>query len=116
MILRVMVVALIWGAFLCSLPLAEEKTADRPGKDAFSRCAACHGDSGEGKDAIAKMLGVKMPQLYSKEIQSMDNAALRKVILEGKGKMPPVANLTDQQISDVIAYLRSLSKKKQGKV
>ena len=86
--------------------------AVHPGKEVFNRCATCHGESGEGKEAIAKMFGVKMPPLYSKEIQSMDNAALRKVILEGKGKMPPVTNLTDKQVADVIAYIRTLPEKK----
>jgi mono/diheme cytochrome c family protein len=111
MILRI-TISLFLFAFFCSLALTAQQAADHPGKEVFARCATCHGDSGEGKEAMAKMFGVKMPPLYSKEIQSMDNAALRKVILEGKGKMPPVANLTDQQVSDVIAYIRTFREKK----
>jgi mono/diheme cytochrome c family protein len=79
------------------------------GKQVFSRCAICHGDSGEGKEAIAKVYGVKMPALGSKEVQSLDNAALKKIIVEGKGKMKPV-NLSDSEVEDVIAFLRSLKK------
>ena len=79
------------------------------GKEVFKRCAVCHGDSGEGKEAIAKMFGVKMPVLSSKEVQSLDNAALKKVIVEGKGKMKPVS-LSDSEAEDVIAFLRTLKK------
>ena len=90
------------------LPALEKGDAAK-GKEVFSRCAVCHGDSGEGKEAIAKMFGVKMPALSSKEVQSLDDAALKKVIVEGKGKMKPVS-LSDQEIQDVIAFLRSLKK------
>jgi mono/diheme cytochrome c family protein len=79
------------------------------GKELFSRCAVCHGDSGEGKEAIAKMYGVKMKALSSKEVQSLDDAALKKIISEGKGKMQP-PGLSDPEIEHVIAFLRSLKK------
>jgi mono/diheme cytochrome c family protein len=79
------------------------------GKKLFSRCAVCHGDSGEGKEAIAKMFGVKIPAFGSKEVQSLDDAALKKIIVEGKGKMKPVP-MPDSEIEDVIAFLRTLKK------
>jgi len=50
-----------------------------------------------------------MPHLASKEVQSLDNAALTKVIVKGKGKMQPVS-LSDPEVADVIAYLRTLKK------
>ena len=79
------------------------------GKEVYGRCAVCHGASGEGNEAIAKMLEATMPPLASKEVQSLDDAALKKIIVEGKGKMKPV-KLLDQQMEDVIAFLRSLKK------
>lgn len=91
------------------LMLALAKGDVTKGKALFSRCAACHGDAGEGKEAIAKALGVKMPVLSSKEVQSLDDAALKKVIIEGKGKMQAV-RLSDVEVEDVIAFLRSLQK------
>ena len=91
------------------LMLAVEKGNPSKGKEVFARCAICHGDNGEGKEAMAKMLGAKMPALSSKEVQSLDDAALKKVIVEGKGKMKPVS-LSDSELSDVIAYLRTLKK------
>jgi mono/diheme cytochrome c family protein len=89
--------------------LAAEKGDAVAGKQIFARCAICHGDSGEGKEAIGKALGVTIPPLGSKEIQSLDNAALKKIIAEGKGKMRPVS-LSDQEAADVIAFLRTLKK------
>ncbi len=79
------------------------------GKQVFSRCAVCHGDSGEGKEAIGKAFGVTMKPLSSKEVQSLDDATLKKGIIEGKGKMKPI-NLSDQEAADVIAFLRTLKK------
>jgi len=91
------------------LLLALESGDVDKGKEIYGRCAVCHGASGEGNEAIAKMLKVEMPPLSSKEVQSLDDAALRKVIVEGKGKMKPV-KLSDQEMENVIAFLRSLKK------
>ena len=91
------------------LALAWGKGDAAKGKTLFSRCAICHGDSGEGKEAMAKALGVKIPVLASKEVQSLDDAAMRKIIVEGKGKMQAV-KLPDAEVEDVIAFMRSLKK------
>ena len=79
------------------------------GKAVFGRCSTCHGDSGQGNAAIAKVLGAEIPDLRSKEVQELDDAALKKVILEGKDKMQPV-HLTDTEVADVISFVRSLKK------
>jgi mono/diheme cytochrome c family protein len=101
---------ILWPVLMAPLLLAAFQKGDvSKGKEVFGRCAVCHGDRGEGKEAIAKMFGVTMPALGSKEVQSLDNAALKKVIVEGKGKMRPVS-LSDSEIDDVIAFLRSLKK------
>jgi cytochrome c2 len=107
--ITVMPVVLIWMLCLSLAVLPAEKGDAAKGKKLFSRCSACHGDSGEGREAIAKMFGVTMHPLSSKEVQSLDNAALKKIILEGKGKMMPVS-LSDAEVQDVIAFLRSLKK------
>jgi mono/diheme cytochrome c family protein len=87
-----------------------EKGDAAKGKEVFmSRCSVCHGESGEGKEAIGKMFGVKMPVLGSKEVQSLDDAELKKIISQGKGKMKPV-NLSDQELNDVVAFLHTLKK------
>jgi cytochrome c2 len=91
------------------LMFAVEKGDATRGKEVFKRCAVCHGDSGEGKEAIGKAFGVTMIPFSSKEAQSLDDANLKKGIIEGRGKMKPVA-LSDQEVADVIAYLRMLKK------
>jgi mono/diheme cytochrome c family protein len=79
------------------------------GKPIFAaKCQACHGPNGEGKPAIAKMFNVTMPALGSKEVQSLSDADLKKVVTEGQGKMKAVGGLDDKQVADVIAFLRTL--------
>lgn len=96
-------------AVLPVLLTAAEKGDPAAGKQVYSRCSVCHGESGEGNQSIGKALGVTLPKLGSREVQSLDDAALKKVITEGKGKMRPI-NLSDKELADVIAYLRTLKK------
>ena len=101
-----------WIVAAVAVPLlmfAAEKGDATRGRELFNRCAICHGDSGEGKEAIGKAFGVTMKPFSSKEVQSLDNANLKKGIIEGRGKMRPIA-LSDQEVEDVIAYLRTLKK------
>jgi mono/diheme cytochrome c family protein len=79
------------------------------GKTVFAaKCQACHGPGGEGKASIAKMYNVEMHALGSKEIQAKSDAELKKTITTGQGKMKPVAGLSDKQVEDVIAFVRTL--------
>jgi len=73
-----------------------------------AKCQGCHGANGEAKPAIAKMFNVTIPALGSKEIQAKSEADLKKVIVEGHGKMKPVGGLEDKQVSDVISFVRTL--------
>lgn len=87
-----------------------EKGDARKGKTLYSsKCSLCHGDSGEGKPAIAKMFKVTLRPLGSKEVQARNDEDFEKIILKGNGKMKPVA-LKAAEAADVIAYLRTLSK------
>jgi mono/diheme cytochrome c family protein len=96
--------------FLSLSVLAAQKGNVAKGKELFEiRCAVCHGNEGEGKEAMAKLFGVKLPVLGSKEVQSLNDAALKKIMLEGKGKMKPVT-LSTQELENAIAFLRSLKK------
>lgn len=75
-----------------------------------SKCQACHGPAGEGKDAIAKMLKITFKPLGSKEVQAKSDADLKKAVTAGQGKMKPVTGLSDAQTADIIAHVRSLKK------
>ena len=73
-------------------------------------CAVCHGSDATGKTPMAKALGT-IADLHSKTVQSLTDAQIRTVITEGKEKMPPVRGLSDTEIANVIAFIRSLGKK-----
>jgi cytochrome c2 len=105
-VLPLLLLAVLGGYFWM---LAAEKGDPVKGKEVFNRCAICHGRSGEGNDAIGKIYKITMPQLGSKSVQSLDDASLKKIITEGKGKMKPVI-LSDLETADVIAFLRTLKK------
>ena len=103
--LVLMAAVLVWVT-----PLIAADTA--AGKDLYGKkCASCHGANGEGKEAIAKMFNVEMKPLTSKEVLSKTDADLKKVMLEGSGKMKAVRDLDAKGAEDITAYLRSLTKK-----
>jgi mono/diheme cytochrome c family protein len=79
------------------------------GKTVFTaKCQSCHGEKGEGKAAIANMFKVTMRPLGSKEVQARTDADIKQIITAGSGKMKPVAGLADAQVTDVIAFVRTL--------
>lgn len=71
-----------------------------------AKCASCHGSSGTPSLGMAKMLGVK--PVSDPSVKSMSVSEMEAVVKNGKGKMKPVAGLTDAQIKDVVTYFRSL--------
>jgi cytochrome c6 len=72
------------------------------------KCATCHGKQGEGKAAIAKMLKVELRHLGSKEVQAQSDELIRKILVEGKGKKKSVKGLNDEDLANIIAYIRTL--------
>jgi mono/diheme cytochrome c family protein len=75
------------------------------------KCQMCHAPDGNGNPGMGAALHVKFIPLGSEEVQKMSDADLKKVITEGKGKMPAVKGLSDADISNVIAFVRTLKKK-----
>jgi mono/diheme cytochrome c family protein len=73
-------------------------------------CKSCHGPDGTPNATIAKMMKVDMKDLKSPEVQAMIDADIKKIILDGKGKMKPVATVKDSDAENVVAYVRSLKK------
>ncbi len=82
------------------------------GKAVYTKkCASCHGEKGEGKEAIAKMMKVEMKHLGSKEVQAKTDDELKKDTTQGFGKMKGVQGLSDKDVADLIAHIRSLAQK-----
>ena len=82
------------------------------GKELYGKkCASCHGAAGEGKDSVAKALKIELKALSSKDAQSKSDADLKKIILEGTGKMKGVKDVDAKGSDDVVAYMRTMAKK-----
>ena len=72
-----------------------------------SKCQACHGADGKGDTPAGKRLGVK--DFHSPEVAKMSDQELFEITKKGKEKMPPYdKKLTDDQIKELIKYIRSL--------
>ncbi len=93
-------------------PKAQPSSGDATqGKAAYTRsCQKCHGPDGAGVAAIAKALKVEMKPLGSAEAQKMSNDEMTKAIKDGKGKMVKVTGLSDKDVANVIAYVRTFKK------
>jgi mono/diheme cytochrome c family protein len=96
-----------------ALAVQSARAADSAaGKTVFShKCQICHGADGNGNPGMAAALHVTFVPLSSEEIQKMSDADIKKVITEGKGKMRPVSGLSDADVDNVIAFVRTLKKK-----
>ena len=71
-----------------------------------AKCASCHGSAGTPSPGMAKMMGIKPASDPS--MKALTVAQMEAVVKSGKGKMKPIAGLTDAQVKDVVTYFRSL--------
>lgn len=105
--MRTLVLSLMFTTLIGTASAADLKA----GKAVYDKsCKSCHGADGTPNPAIEKMLKIQMWDLKSKEVQSRSDADLRKVDIEGEGKMKPVAGITGAAVDDLLAYVRSLGK------
>ncbi|MGH9639561.1 MAG: c-type cytochrome [Bryobacteraceae bacterium] len=87
---------------------------------AAKKCAGCHGATGAGNGPELQMLNVTVPPVPwtdKAKMSKFSDAYLTKIVTDGGravGKGPLMApfkgKLTAAQISDAIAYIRSLAK------
>ncbi len=90
--------------------MAAPAIAQGPGADTYkAKCAMCHGADGLAATPMAKsmkVLSFKDPTM----IKATDAQFIASTA-NGKGKMPAyTGKLTDAQIKDVVAYIRTLQK------
>jgi cytochrome c6 len=88
------------------------RAADDPASLFKAKCAACHAADGSGNSATGKALAT--PDLRSEEVQKQTDAQLIDSIANGKGKKMPAykGKLTDDQVKQLVGYIRELGKKK----
>jgi cytochrome c6 len=99
---------------LCLISLLAANTmslAQGAGADIYkSKCQMCHGADGSGNTPAGK--STKANPFNSPDIMKMSDDDLIAVTKKGRNKMPAFAGkLTDAQITDVVAYIRTLQKK-----
>ncbi len=97
-------------------PLADLAAAATAGKPLYSvHCAFCHGAEGKAEDDSTTSLPAKPTDLTSPDVTSDADGGIFLAIKNGKTKdgkitMPPASKLTDEQIWQVVAYVRALAK------
>jgi mono/diheme cytochrome c family protein len=73
-----------------------------------TKCQTCHGVAGVPPAALAKMMNIKA--VTDPEIKKLTTDSMIATVKNGKGKMKPVAGLTDPQIKDAVLYYKSMAK------
>jgi mono/diheme cytochrome c family protein len=93
-------------AALVSMPAI----AQTSGADTYkAKCAMCHGADGLAATPMAKTM--KVMSFKDPDMVKATDAQFIASTTNGKGKMPAyTGKLTDAQIKDVIAYIRTLQK------
>jgi mono/diheme cytochrome c family protein len=71
-----------------------------------AKCAMCHGATGTPSAGMAKSMGIKAAS--DPAMKALTAAQEFDAVKSGKGKMKPVAGLSDAQIKDVVTYYRGL--------
>jgi cytochrome c6 len=97
--------------FASSVTLAaQEAGKSSSGASIFkSKCALCHGADGSGATPLGKQL--QAANLRSKDVQKRSDADMHRIIHDGQANMPAFADqLSNEEISQVIRYIRALGK------
>jgi len=71
-----------------------------------AKCSSCHGPIGIPSAGMAKMMGIKAAT--DPAIKALTDDKMVVAVKVGKGKMKPIAGLTDAQIKEVVTYYRGL--------
>jgi mono/diheme cytochrome c family protein len=75
------------------------------------RCVICHGETGAGDGPMGKLLKPPPPSLAdANRMAGRSDEDLIKIISDGQGRMPSYkGQLSQGQIEDVLAYIRTLA-------
>ena len=73
------------------------------------KCSTCHGRDGAPNEKMAAMLKVTMRPLGSPGVQALSDSDIARIVTEGNGKMKPVTGMAESDLTNVIAFLRTLN-------
>ncbi len=96
---------------LLAASIAIPVLAQDAGADTYkTQCQMCHGAEGDGNTPAGKAMKAK--PFKDPDIIKASDADLIAIIKKGKGMMPSFAGkLKDDQIKDVVTYIRTLQQK-----
>jgi mono/diheme cytochrome c family protein len=101
----------VLGTALCLTSLAWAGDAAATADLYKTTCQKCHGADGRGDTPAGKKFEAR--DFHSPDVQKMTDAELIKITSEGQKKMPSYKDkLTQDQIKDLVAYVRQLGKTK----
>jgi mono/diheme cytochrome c family protein len=97
-------------AMLLAFSIAAPVSAQTSGAATYkAKCAMCHGTDGLAATPMAKSM--KILSFKAPEMVKASDAQLIASTANGKNKMPAYkGKLTDAQIKDVVAYIRTIQK------
>jgi mono/diheme cytochrome c family protein len=110
---RAGILAILIGLMAVPLTFAADAAATASAGEATfkAKCTMCHGADGSAKTLMGEKL--KIRDMHSEEVQKQSDAELTGIITNGRGKMAPYkGKLSDEQIAQVVSYIRELGKKK----
>jgi mono/diheme cytochrome c family protein len=94
---------------LLAVLIAGPAFAQPSGADLYKKCVSCHGADGLATSMVAQ--NMKVLSFKDAEMLKASDARFFAATKNGKGKMPAYkGKMTDAQIKEVIAYIRTLQK------
>jgi len=90
-------------------------SAGEPKENWAASCARCHGADGKGQTNMGKRLNCKDYTDAGVQTALTDDAAFKAIkegfkTSDGKSVMKPAANLSDDDIKALVAYMRTFKK------
>jgi len=87
------------------LPAVYARADIEAGKAVYqARCSACHGSDARGEPAMMSQMG----GLDISAVAGRSPDRVVHVVRHGKGAMPPFYEITDEELSKMLIYLRRL--------